>query len=264
MINQQHLVNNHKTMLSKTIKLQMEAEFDIVASRIQTLGRCPRIIFNYTFLVLAACVCSAIAEPKPIFEVRLEDFNTGSLVCQVTFSGELPPPATVDKLVRDSLQSAALVEPSRNIVGMAFHGDDKLNGNQYSGTMIYRADHKRIMTLDESSGVKTTATDTGAYYVELKEKGTLAGIKPERKWLSLSIVFPTQPSAQEALDASIAEIQKHKARGLDINAVPMIGDKKINTSWKQMVDPNGGWFHFRYTVADHTLYNKDAVIKRLP
>jgi hypothetical protein len=221
-------------------------------------------MFKHTIFILASTVATTFAAPKILFEVQLQDVQGGVLVCQVTFFGAPPAAATVDKLVRDSLESAALVEPSRDILAMAFHGDDKLNGNQYSGTMIYRADQKRIMTLDESSGVKTTATDTGAYYVELKENGTLAGIKPERKWLSLSIVFPTQPTARQALDAFVAEIQKHKARGLDIDAFPVIGDKNVKTSWQQMRDPNGGFFYFRYTVADRTIYNKSTAIKKLP
>jgi hypothetical protein len=221
-------------------------------------------MFKHAVLILAACVTTALAGPKVLFEVQLEDVPSGGLVCHVTFFGTPPPPATVDKIVRDSLQSATLVQPSRDILAMAFLGDDTLNNNQYSGALIYRAAEKRIMTLDESRGVKTTAADTGSYYVELKEDGTLAGIKPERKWLSLSIVFPRQPTAQQALDAALAEIQKHASRGLDINAAPKVGDKNVKTSWQQMRDPNGGFFFFRYRVADRTIYNKSTPIKKLP
>jgi hypothetical protein len=221
-------------------------------------------MFKHAVLILAATVATTFGAPKVLFEVQLQDVPSGGLVCQITFFGVPPAPATVDKIVRDTLQSAALVEPTRDILGMAFRGDDTLNSNQYSGALIYRAADKRIVTLEESRGVKTTAADAGAYYVELKEDGTLAGIKPERKWLSLSIVFPTQPTAQQAIDASVSEIQKHATRGLDINAAPKIGDKNVKTSWQQMRDPNGGFFYFRYTAADRTIYNKSAPLKKLP
>ncbi len=221
-------------------------------------------MFKHAVLIIAATVATTFGAPKLLFEVQLQDVPSGGLVCQVTFFGVPPAPATVDKIVRDSIQSAALVAPTRDILGMAFRGDDILNSNQYSGALVYRAADKRIVTLEESRGVKTTAVDAGAYYAELKEDGTLAGIKPERKWLSLSIVFPTQPSAQQAIDSAVSEIQKHTTRGFDINAAPKIGDKNVKTSWQQIRDPNGGFFYFRYTAADRTIYNKSARLKKLP
>jgi len=200
------------------------------------------------------------------FEVELkEGFPSGrSLVCNVTFNGTLPPPETVDKIVHDSLQSAALSHPTREILAMAWHGDDTLTENQYSGDLIYKPAERRIMTLDESRGVKTAGFDVGAYYVAVREDKTLAGIKPERKWLSLSIVFPSTPSVQEATDAAIAEIENRLAQGLDIDAYVKVGDKGVKTSWQQMPDPAGGLLAFRYTVADRTIYNKSTFIKKLP
>jgi hypothetical protein len=200
------------------------------------------------------------------FDVELkEGFPRGRfLVCNVTFNGRLPPPETVDKIVHDSLQSAALSHPTREILAMAWQGDDTLEENQYSGNLIYKPAERRIMTLDESRGVKTSGLDVGAYYVAVREDKTLAGIKPERKWLSLSIVFPSTPSVQEATDAAIAEIEKRLAQGLDIDANVEVGDKGVKTSWQQMPDPAGGLLAFRYTVADRTIYNKSTFIKKLP
>jgi len=200
------------------------------------------------------------------FEVELkEGFPSGRfLVCNVTFNGTLPPPETVDKIVHDSLQSAALSHPTREILAMAWHGDDTLTENQYSGDLIYKPAERRIMTLDESRGVKTAGFDVGAYYVAVREDKTLAGIKPERKWLSLSIVFPSTPPVQEATDAAIAEIENRLAQGLDIDAYVKVGDKGVKTSWQQMPDPAGGLLAFRYTVADRTIYDKSTLIKKLP
>jgi hypothetical protein len=86
------------------------------------------------------------------FEIELkEGFPSGRfLVCNVTFNGTLPPRETVDKIVHDSLQSAALSHPTREILAMAWHGDDALEENQYSGHLIYKPAERRIMRLDES------------------------------------------------------------------------------------------------------------------
>jgi hypothetical protein len=112
------------------------------------------------------------------------------------------------------------------------------------------------MTLAESRGVKTAGFDVGAYYVAVAEDKTLAGIKPERKWLSLSIVFPSTPSVQAATDAAIAEIESRVAQGLDIDAYVKVGNKGVKTSWQQMPDPAGGLLAFRYTVADRTIITR--------
>ena len=107
-------------------------------------------MFKHAVLIFAATVATTFGAPKVLFEVQLEDVPSGGLVCQVTFFGVPPAPATVDKIVRDSLQSAALVAPTRDILAMAFRGDDTLNSNQYSGALIYWAADKRIVTLEES------------------------------------------------------------------------------------------------------------------
>jgi len=86
------------------------------------------------------------------FEVELkEGFPVGKfLVCNVSFNGTLPPPETVDKILHDQLQSAALSHPTREILAMAWHGDDALEKNQFSGHLIYKPAERRILRLDES------------------------------------------------------------------------------------------------------------------
>ena len=122
----------------------------------------------------------------------------------------------------------------------------------------------RWLTTSKQLTAKNTGFDVGAYYVAVREDKTLAGIKPERKWLSLSIVFPSTPSVQEATDATIAEIENRLGQGLDIDAYVKVGDKGVKTSWQQMPDPAGGLLAFRYTVVDRTIYNKRTLIKKLP
>jgi hypothetical protein len=85
------------------------------------------------------------------FEIELKEGPGGRfLVCNVTFNGTLPPPETVDKILHDSLQSAALSHPTREILAMAIYGDDGPTENQYSGDLIYKPAERRIMRLHES------------------------------------------------------------------------------------------------------------------
>jgi hypothetical protein len=217
--------------------------------------------------LLTVTTLTAHAAPEKIYELLLKDVpgaRSGTeRILEVAFYRKLPPHKIVDKMLRDSLEQAASVDGTRDILAMAFLGEDALTDIQYSGELVYRAADKRIMTLDESRGLKTTAVDNGTYYVELKEDRTLAGIKPERKWLRLSTVFPHQPSPQQILDAAIAEIQRYAALGVDIDVAPKVGDKNVETSWQQVRDPNGGFYYFRYTASDRTIYNKTAPVKKL-
>ncbi|HYX31352.1 MAG TPA: hypothetical protein VE863_22645, partial [Pyrinomonadaceae bacterium] len=157
-------------------------------------------------------------------------------MCEVVFSGKLPQPEAVDKIVRQSLEDAARKNPTKDILGAAFLGDENLTDNQYSGMLIYTAATKKIQTVDEYHGVKRSTSATPAYFVETKEDHTYPGITPARKWRSVTIVYPKAPSRTAAYDAIFAEIQKAAARGLDVNAYVTVGDKNVPTSWEQMRD----------------------------
>jgi hypothetical protein len=111
----------------------------------------------------------------------------------VGFYGKLPSPNVVDKILRESLEHAILIDPTVDILAMGFLGNDSLNSNQHSGSLVYKAKEK-IVTFEEYRGVTTTSSATSTYFVEVKEQKTFAGIRPEKKWLSVTIVFPKQPT----------------------------------------------------------------------
>src|SRR5262245_46804369 len=116
---------------------------------------------------------STAGTSKVLFEVKLEDVPSGGRICEVTFYGKPPLPAIVDKILRASLESAILVDDSTDILAIAFLGDETMNSNQHSGSLVYKAAGKRILTKDEWRGVKTSASSTDSYYVEVREEGTL-------------------------------------------------------------------------------------------
>lgn len=204
------------------------------------------------------------APPKRLFETTLEDVQAGGRVLNVVFYTKVPAPAVVDKILRDSLDQAIRLDPSRDILGMAFFGNDALSSNQHSGSLVYKAAERKVVTLDEYQGVKTSTSATASYLVQIQEGKTLAGIKPERKWLSVTIVFSKPPTRDVAYDAIIAEAQKLAAKGLDINLFVSVGDPKVKTSWQQMRDKDGAYVFAEYTASTKGLARKGQVIKQFP
>ncbi len=146
---------------------------------------------------------------------------------------------------------------------MAFLGDDSLNGNQYSGSLVYKAAEKKILTMDEYRGIKTSTSSTTDYLVEVQEDHTFKGITPERKWLSLTIVFPQASSRENAYAVIFTEIQKVIQRGLDVDAYVSIGYKNVKTSWNQMRDDDGAYVFEEYQAATKRVTRKGELLKVL-
>jgi hypothetical protein len=221
-------------------------------------------LFATTLVIAVMLAMTATAQVQKIFEVTFNDVPGGGLSVNVAFFGQPPPPATVDKILRSTLDSAILLNPSRDILGMAFVGDAAMNENQYSGAIIYRASDKRVMTMDEYNGVKITGQSNNVYYVETKEEKTLEGITPERRWLDITLVYPTTPSVQDAIAAAIVEAQKASSKGLDENVYVSVGDKNIRTSWNQLQDSDSGNYIFlEYKADEKTISSHGKLLKKL-
>jgi hypothetical protein len=214
-------------------------------------------------LLLALACESAMGAPKRLFDVTLEDVQGGGRMLNVSFYSRVPPPGTVDRIVRESLEHATLIDPKLDIVAMAFLGDDTLNSNQYSGPLIYRAKTRKIASMDEDRGVRTTTSSADSYFVEVQEDKTLEGIKPERKWLSVTIVFAKAPTQEAAYAAILAETQKLITRRLDVNAYVSIGNRTVKTSWKQMRDRDGAYVFAEYDAASKRVTRQGRLLKKL-
>jgi hypothetical protein len=184
-------------------------------------------------------------------------------ILELTFDRDVPQPQVVDKMLRESLEHAVAADGSRDIVAMAFLGDEVLSDTQYSGELMYRAAQRKIMTLEEARGVKTTITDAVGYSVKVSEEKTLAGIRPERKWLTISLIYPTPPPLEQAYTSMQSEIEKNVSKGMDINAYAKIGDKGVKTSQRQMDDPTGGYVFMNYDAPSKKLYRKNMLVKTI-
>jgi len=215
-------------------------------------------------LFFFVCQVAGATPPKKIFDITLEDVQGGGRVMNVGFYGKLPPPNVVDKILRESLDHAILIDPAVDILATGFLGDETLNSNQHSGSLVYKAGQKKVMSFDEDQGVKTTTSSTSNYFVQIEEEKTFSGIKPEGKWLSVTIIFSKQPTLTAAYDAIFVETQKLATRGLDVNAYVSVGDQNVKTSWNQMRDSDGAYVFAEYNAASRELTRKGQLLKKLP
>ncbi len=171
-------------------------------------------------------------------------------VCMVTFNS-LPSTSEIAAgILRDEMEKLIKKSRNREILGMAFdETGDALPDRQYGGPLFYRPHVGRILTEQEDRGLETTKADRGSYFVETREGRTAQGISPERRWYSVSIVFATSPSLDEAKAASVAEIGRLKPRGRDVDVFVFDGDKANETTWKQSMGPNGKFLVVEYDAA---------------
>ena len=176
-------------------------------------------------------------------------------VCMVTFNS-LPSTSEVAAgVLREEMEKLIENNSNREILGMAFdEKGDALPDRQYGGPLIYRPHLGRILTEQEDNGLETTKADRGSYFVETTEGKTARGISPERRWYYVSIVFPSMPSLDEARAASVAEIDRLKSRGQDVNVFVFEGDKAKENSWKQLMGPFGKFLVLEYDAATKETY----------
>ena len=103
--------------------------------------------------LLAVTTLVAHAAPQKIYEIVLKDVpgaRSGTeRILEVSFSSKLPPPKIIDKMLRDSLEQASSIDGTRDILAMAFLGEEALTETQYSGELVYRASDRKIVTLEE-------------------------------------------------------------------------------------------------------------------
>jgi hypothetical protein len=61
----------------------------------------------------------------------------------LTFYCDVPQSQVVDKILRESLEHAVAADGSRDILSMAFLGEEVLTSTQYSGELVYRRRKER-------------------------------------------------------------------------------------------------------------------------
>ncbi|MFM8494081.1 MAG: hypothetical protein ACKOEM_00950 [Planctomycetia bacterium] len=102
-------------------------------------------------LVLALCLSGmATAAPLKLYEVTFEEIprQTDLRHLTVTFYVKPPKPEVVDQIVRQSLETAAMVDPKVEILATAFDRDDNvLEDDQWSGPLVWDIETQKVMPL---------------------------------------------------------------------------------------------------------------------
>jgi hypothetical protein len=200
--------------------------------------------------VLASCSNSedksSSAQEPANYTVSVE--QAGELtICQVTFKNVPEEASVAAKILRDAVESLVKENANREILAMAFNeAGDALPDIQYGGALSYKPSDGKILTMDERSGKQTTEVDEGSYFVKLEESRTAQGIRPIRRWLDVSVVFPDEPNNREVKLAVQHEINKLKTRELDVSVYVFVGDKSNPGSWKQVKASNGKYMAINY------------------
>lgn len=207
-----------------------------------------------------ALAFQAISATSTIYEISLEDIQEGPRMLSLVFHCTPPSPKIVDTLLRQSLQQAAVVDKARDILAMAFVGDATMTPNQYSGALVFVAQKKKIMTMDEHRGLKKSSVSRTRYHVAITEEKTLKGIKPERQWLSVSLVYPKTPSHVIAYEDMIEVMKELATRRLDINIYVFVGDKTKETTWCQVKDRDGAYLFCNYDTQTKRITRKGALL----
>lgn len=221
-----------------------------------------RLIILMIAALLSLPQVQAASSSKKVFEITLEDRPENLRLLSIVFYEKPPAPSVVDKMVRQALEEAVTIDSTKNILAIAFLGDGVLTENQYSGSLIFDAHKKKIMTFDEYQGVKSTTSENSNYFMEVTEDKTYEGITPERKWLSVTLVFARKPTQDAAYKAIEQEAQKLLARELDMNLYVSVGDKNVKTSWIQLKDRDGTYVAADYDAASKTLTHQKKILKR--
>ena len=210
-------------------------------------------------IIILMCVSSiSFAEEKKIYEIEYIE-SSGVNLCNVVLYQSKPKPSIVDEMVVQALKISIKINDSKNILATAFYKDDVMSNADYSGRLIYDSSKKKIITWNEYQGIKSTANDTGKYFVKLEELET--AVSPKMKWLSIMIVFPEKPTQQQAYNVIIETIIKYKHKGMKINSYVSVGDKKNERTWRQVKDRNQGYIVAEYNPTSGKITSKGKILK---
>ena len=212
-------------------------------------------------IAVSICILASsalFAEENKIFEIEMID-SSGVNICNVVFFQKKPKPATVDEMLLQSLKMSMKMDDSKNILATAFYKDSVMLNSDYSGKLVYDLSKKKIITWNEYQGIKSTAYDTGKYFVKVEEFET--AVTPKRKWLSIMVVFLEKPTQQQAYDAIIETTRKYKDRRMKINSYVSVGNKKNERTWEQVKDKNQGYIAAKYDPSSGKITSKEKVLK---
>ena len=104
-------------------------------------------------IILALCLCGvAAAAPGKFYEVTFEELPRQPKLryLNVTFFVDPPERETVDRIVRQSLAHAVMVDPKVEILASAFDREENaLGDDQWSGFLVWDVKSQTVMLLKD-------------------------------------------------------------------------------------------------------------------
>jgi len=162
-------------------------------------------------------------------------------------------------MLRSQLELCVSVfQPTDNILAIAWDADEK----QLGDNLIYDVKAKKVMTMDEHSGITHQGKNADGYFIDTENGKTLEGIKPEKHWITLTLVYSKAPVIQAAYTAAVKEAESAASKGLDVNVYVSVGDKTDRDGWQQLKDPAGGYVFVNYDAKTKKISRKDKVFNR--
>ena len=103
-------------------------------------------------LIVLASV--AQAEKQKLYDVEFFDVGVGDRCVMVSFYGTAPEASVIDRILKESLEHAGLVDGSKNIQGVVCWDDESMPSKKFSGCRNYNAKAKRVVTYEEDKKLR--------------------------------------------------------------------------------------------------------------
>ncbi len=103
-------------------------------------------------LIVMASV--AQANEQKLYDVKFSDIGTGDRCLFVSFYGTAPEASVIDRILKESLEHAGLVDGSKNIQGFVYLDDENMPSKRFSGCRNYNAKAKRVVTHEEDKKLR--------------------------------------------------------------------------------------------------------------
>jgi hypothetical protein len=129
------------------------------------------MIKNFGIALLCLFLISADLLSEKIYEVIFNKDSDSSYSLTVSFKNA-PPAEIINKILKKEIESASILDGSKDISVFAFQGETMLNDSQYCGGYVFTAANKTITTFSESRGLKSESRKEANYSVEVKEDKT--------------------------------------------------------------------------------------------
>jgi hypothetical protein len=111
-----------------------------------------RIILG--LLIVLASV--AQAKKQKLYDVEFFDVGVEDRCLMVSFYGTAPEACVIDRILRESLEHAGLVDGSKNIQGVVCLDDESMPSKNFSGGRNYNAKAKKVVTYEEDKELRGT------------------------------------------------------------------------------------------------------------